>query len=114
MEMVNAVREIESEARTAGVEIDTNDFGEMEDVWVILNKLQMLLVAEEDRKEMTLKCDPLSGYFDNGSKICNQCPKECTACISPTICTECEYHNYLSRNNTCIDKCSTKLLAKDQ
>ncbi len=62
----------------------------------------------------SLRCDPLPGYFDNGNTACFKCPKECTACLTPTHCIECEYHNYLTRNNTCVDKCLTKLTTKDQ
>jgi hypothetical protein len=34
----------------------------------------------------------------------------CTACLSATHCTECSYRYYVSRQNTCVQKCLNELL----
>lgn len=63
----------------------------------------------------TLRCRPIKGYYDPNSTVCLLCPANCTACTSATACTECDYRHYLGRDGaSCLYKCLTPLLAKDQ
>lgn len=73
--------------------------------------------SHTDRRQIdsnSSRCIPLKGYYDNGSTVSAACPSVCTACLSPSHCTECNYHYYLGRDNMCLYKCSTPLLAKGQ
>lgn len=82
------------------------------------NNLTYISCSPEDLRvfnSTTGRCQPMAGYFDDGvNALCFKCPSVCEACTSATVCTKCEYHNYLGRNGSCLYKCPQVLLEAGQ
>ena len=61
---------------------------------------------------VTMRCVPLVGYFDNNDKISLKCPVSCVRCLSATFCTSCNTGFYLY-NNTCNRGCPSRYFAEE-
>ena len=51
------------------------------------------------------RCVPLSGYFDSGSTICQQCPQGCVACYNLTFCVNCQQNYFMRGDSLCYSTC---------
>jgi proprotein convertase subtilisin/kexin type 5 len=57
---------------------------------------------------VTRKCIPLMGYYETNQTGALRCPSTCSACLSPTFCTQCS-SGYFLLNNQCIESCPIRL-----
>ena len=58
----------------------------------------------------TLRCIPISGYYDAFVPVCSRCPNECSTCQNPTFCMSCTSGFYL-HNNMCVSYCPVRFYA---
>ena len=52
-------------------------------------------------------CDPMPGFFDNGTQVAPACISPCDNCTSTTVCTSCVYSYFL--NATFCQSCSLSI-----
>jgi len=55
--------------------------------------------------ELTFRCLPIAGYYDNETARCVRCPQACSMCLNTTICSACISGYYLSTRCTCEPVC---------
>jgi len=61
---------------------------------------------------VTLKCVPITGYYDINLTVCIKCPSNCFSCLNPSYCTQCSTGYYLN-NNTCIANCPARFYTEN-
>jgi len=55
--------------------------------------------------DVTSRCLPLPGYYDNGTSTSSKCPATCSNCRNSSICSGCIQGYYLSIRSTCESIC---------
>jgi len=55
--------------------------------------------------DVTGRCLPLPGYYDNGTSATLKCPMTCSMCKDSSICSACIQGYYLSVRSTCESIC---------